>query len=137
MRINEAGQALFRMLAAMGPTAFETAELLRTYEWDITRAALAHGLGRKCAACAGRARAAMRDQEARRGCNGCVAAMRQRVHRLQDRVAWMLGDAAPVSRHRRPVVVYGADRTHAERDGRGTSSIYQRAAAEEAEAVEL
>jgi len=105
LRINEAGQALFRMLVTMGPKAFETADLLARFQYDITRAALMYGLQRKCEGCA-----AEDEAESIRGCNACVAAMRQRVHRLQERLETLLGGATPTMRHRKGRVVFGADR---------------------------
>lgn len=120
LRVNAAGQGLFRLLAYLGQTAYDTAILLTAHEFDITRAALAYGLARRCPRCA-----KAKGQEALRGCNGCVATIRQRVHRMQDRVEEKLGGSAPRTRHRRPTLMFGADR-----EVEGRTNVYDRVAAE-------
>ncbi len=120
LRVNEAGQGLFRLIQHLGPTAYQTAVLLADHEFDITRAALTYGLRKQCPRCATPIK-----QEALRGCNACVTAMRQRVHRLQDRVQHVLLDKTPGTRHRRPVVMFGADRARFQ-DG---ETVYDRASA--------
>lgn len=120
LRANEGAQAIFRLITSFGEAGYEAAILLVQFDFDITRAALALGLRRGCRKCE-RARTA----EARRGCDTCVAGLRQRVHRVQDRVHGMLGDATPTTRYKRPVVMYGADR-----EGESGETIYDRVGAE-------
>lgn len=105
LRSNEAAQGLFRLIAAFGSGGYRAAILLVRYDFDITRAALEMGLADGCEACG-----EGRRKDARRGCETCLARLRMRVHRMEDRAVAMLGDAAPVTRHRRTRVVYGADR---------------------------
>lgn len=116
LRSNEAAQGLFRLIAAFGQGGYRAALLLVEYDFDITRAALEMGLADGCAECATGSR-----KNARRGCDTCLARLRQRVHRLEDRAHAMLGDRAPVTRHVRATVVFGADR-YAE----GRSTLYER-----------
>ena len=128
LRSNEAAQGIFRLIAAFGAAGCEAALLLVRFDFDITRAALQLGLARGCEGCASGRR---RDQ--RRGCEACVASLRQRVHRVQDRANAMLGDAAPVTRHVRARVFYGADVHHESSSnkcvqGSGSSTLYDRTA---------
>jgi hypothetical protein len=127
LRANEGAQAIFRLITSFGESGYEAALLLVRFDFDITRAALCFGLSRGCKACE-RARAS----EAKRGCDKCVAGLRQRVHRVQDRVSGMLGDATPTTRHRRPVVMFGADR-----EGNAGETIYERAGSVDPEVQEL
>ena len=127
LRANEGAQAIFRLITSFGESGYEAALLLVRFEFDITRAALCFGLSRGCKACE-KARAS----EAKRGCDKCVAGLRQRVHRVQDRVSGMLGDSTPTTRHRRPILRFGADR-----DVEGGERIYDRVAAEGPEGQEL
>jgi len=117
LRSNEAGQAVFRIIAGFGPAGCQAATLIVKYDFDLTRAALELGLARGCEACATGGRA-----ESRRACRACWSTLRQRVHRLLDRVHEQLGDAAPVATHRRPKIFYGADRLRAE----GGATLYDR-----------
>lgn len=125
LRSNEAAQGLFKLIAAFGAGGYRAAVLLVQYDFDITRAALEMGLSDGCEECA-----AGRRKDVRRGCETCLARLRQRVHRMEDRAHSMLGDRAPVTRHVRARVIYGADRLRdGSTSGRGRSTggtIYDR-----------
>jgi len=119
LRSNEAAQGLFKLIAAFGAGGYRAALLLVEYDFDITRAALEMGLADGCRECAMGSR-----RNARRGCDTCLARLRQRVHRLEDRAHSMLGERMPVTRHVRATVHYGADRVTSD----GTSTRYERTA---------
>lgn len=109
LRSNEAGQAIFRLIAGFGAGGYQAALLLVQADFDINRAALSLGLGSGCQEC---------ETARKRACDACSATLRQRVHRVQDRAQAMLGASAPATRHVRAKVRYGADRVRA--DGRMT-----------------
>jgi hypothetical protein len=127
LRANEGAQAIFRLITSFGESGYEAALLLVRFDFDITRAALSFGLSRGCKACE-----KARTSEARRGCDKCVSGLRQRVHRVQDRVHGMLGDSMPTTRSRRPVIRFGADR-----EGESGEKLYDRVGCEDPEVLEL
>lgn len=136
LRGNDVGQALFRVIAAFGASGYETAVLLVKYRFDITRAALHLGLARGCRRCETETKS-----DPLRGCETCVASLRMRVHRVQDRVQGILGDATPTSRGRRPKVVFNADRSEDDGGSEDSSggrprSWYRMAAAPEGPGAE-
>ena len=112
LRSNEAAQGLFKLIAAFGDVGYQAAVLLVKNEFDLTRAALELGITEFCEKCAIGA-----TPNQLRGCPVHTARLRQRVHRLEERVQAMLGERMPVTRHVRATVVYGADRVS---DGRST-----------------
>lgn len=107
---------MFKLIVSLGAGAFRTASLLVDNEYDISRSALAIGLAEGCEDCFAGPR-----KYAKRGCDRHLAWMRQRVHRMEDRVLAMLGDRAPATRHVRATVVFGADR-----QAEGRSTLYER-----------
>jgi hypothetical protein len=115
LRLSVEAQAYFNLLAVAGPAALQTAALLVQCGFDLTRAALAFGLGRECSECAKGRRA-----DAVRGCLRCQATIRQRTKRALDRMRSIVPettDQATTERkatfgipiRRRPTVRFGAD----------------------------
>lgn len=127
LRANEAAQALFRLIVSFGATGYEAAVLLVQFQFDFTRAALQLGLHTGCRACR-----VSKSRDSLRGCDRCVALLRQRVHRAQDRMQGLLGERTPTTRHRRPAIRYGASGS-----AEGRQSLYETTPAVGAEAEEL
>jgi hypothetical protein len=132
-RLSPEAKVVIRMIAAFGPTAADTASLLVRFSFDTTRVALMIGLRDGCPGCS-----STRTGEALRGCDRHTALVRQRIHRLQERLLGILGLLCPTSRRRRPVVHFGADRLPlGSRSGGAGLRLYDLARAPGAEGEEL